>query len=84
MGMMIRVDWFALMTDLHVAGFSGYDVADQTDIPRTTLLDWKRGSEPRHADGERLICFWVAATGQPRDSVPMAQDLPSASKVLRK
>jgi hypothetical protein len=51
----LRVDWFRLITDLNRAGHSTRRFADNLGIARTTIEGWKAGSEPKHADGERLI-----------------------------
>lgn len=75
----IRVDWFRVLVDLDRAGFPLSDVADQAEIPRTTMLGWQQGREPRHADGETLLSFWAAACSKSRDEVPMTEDYPSAN-----
>jgi len=53
-----RVDWFQILADLRRIGLTDVVVAEQTGIPRTTLLGYKQGAEPKHADGERLLAFW--------------------------
>jgi hypothetical protein len=76
----LKIDWFRVLVQLRDKGFPVLDVADQTDIPRTTLIDMQNGAEPRHANGERLLEFWAAATGQCRDDAPLTSDFPSAHK----
>ena len=68
----LRIDWFRVLADLQEAGFPNDETAHQIDAPVRTLRDWKYGAEPRHADGERLIGFWVLATGKDRESLPRA------------
>lgn len=54
-----RVDWFRVLTDLKAQGYTLYQVADRTGIPRTTLIGYKDGGvEPKHSDGEQLLSFW--------------------------
>lgn len=54
-----RIDWFRVLTDLRVQGYSLYAVADETGIPRKTLDGYRsQGAEPRHSDGELLIALW--------------------------
>ncbi|MCB2251806.1 hypothetical protein KTQ74_07870 [Pseudomonas chlororaphis] len=66
-----RVDWFSVITGLSRAGYSPQSVADAIGVARTTLLGWKQGAEPRYTEGERLVLFWVQATGQARTTLPM-------------
>lgn len=66
-----RVDWFRLITDLNRAGNSTRRFADNLGIARTTIEGWKAGSEPKHADGERLIALWCEQLGRSRDQLPM-------------
>lgn len=57
-----RVDWFRVLTDLKAQGYSIYQVAEVTGIPRTTLLGYKDlGAEPKHSDGESLLAMWERA-----------------------
>ena len=66
-----RVDWFTVITGLSRAGYSPQSVADAIAVPRSTLLGWKQGAEPRYTEGERLVLFWVQATGWDRSKLPM-------------
>lgn len=66
-----RVDWFAILADLQRKGLPVSAVALQIGVPRTTLLGYKQGAEPKHADGERLVGLWVQITEHARDRVPM-------------
>lgn len=54
-----RIDWFRILADLRVQGYSLYAVADETGIPRKTLDGYRtHGAEPRHSDGELLLALW--------------------------
>lgn len=66
-----RIDWFRILADLRVQGYSLYAVADETGIPRKTLDGYRSGSEPRHSDGELLLALWERAMFPP---VPTCQD----------
>lgn len=66
-----RIDWFAVLVDLQRRGLSGRAVSEQVVVPYSTLSGWKQGSEPNHADGERLIALWMRMTDRPRADVPM-------------
>ena len=66
----VRVDWFRLLDQLKDEGYSLYDVAFFTEIPKSTLIGYKNGSQPRYHDGLRMIQFWSEATGQPIAEVP--------------
>jgi hypothetical protein len=64
-------DWFQVITDLGRRGIPVQVVSLEINIPRTTILGWKQGSEPKHHDGERLILFWCQVTGKERESLPV-------------
>lgn len=66
-----RVDWFGVLTDLNRRGLTTVTIAQLVTAPRATVLGWKQGAEPNHADGERLVGLWVRITGNARESVPM-------------
>jgi len=80
---MTRVDWFRILQDLKESGWSLYRVQEEIDIPKTTLIGYKSGAEPRHKDGEKLIGLWVRITVMPRDAIPMQADELSASSFRR-
>lgn len=67
----LRVDWFHILDDLKRRGFSLYALEAQIAIPKSTLINYKQGSEPNHMTGERLIGFWCQAMGRSRELVPM-------------
>lgn len=84
--MTARIDWPRLLEDLaHLLGepdASNPDVrvpcsqqrlANSLAVPKSTLYGWIEGSEPKHADGERLLVRWCALTGQARTFAPIAQ-----------
>lgn len=67
-----RIDWFRILTDLRVQGYSLYAVAEQTGIPRKTLDGYRnQDAEPRHCDGELLLALWERVMLPP---VPTVQD----------
>lgn len=66
-----RVDWFAVLIDLNRKGLTTVGIAQTIGTPRSTVLGWKQGGEPNHADGERLVALWLRMTEQPRDRLPM-------------
>jgi len=54
-----RVNWWQVIVDLGKANLSLADIAAATGIPKSTLDQYKnRNSEPKHADGERLLSLW--------------------------
>jgi len=66
----VRVDWFRLLDHLKDEGYSLYDVAFFTEIPKSTLIGYKNGSQPRYHDGLCLVQFWAEATGNGIAEVP--------------
>jgi hypothetical protein len=81
---MNRIDWPRLLEDIaYMLGeVDESNPAARTPVstarlavllatPRGTLIGWMDGSEPKHADGERLIDRWRVLTGKPREFAPM-------------
>lgn len=71
-----RVDWFRVIADLNRAGYSTRGFADSLGIARTTIEGWKAGSEPKHADGEKLLAWWSQVTGREVGTAPRQPRLP--------
>lgn len=88
-----RIDWPSLLGDIAYM-LGEIDPANPTvrepvntsrlaillHTPRGTLIGWLEGSEPKHADGERLIDRWLVLTGKPREFAPMERRSLSASQ----
>ncbi|MDO8298457.1 hypothetical protein [Lacisediminimonas sp.] len=72
-----RVSWFRIFNDLKVRGWSVYRIEEHLDVAKSTMLGWKAGAEPRHADGELLIVLWIQVTGEARDALPLERRYPS-------
>lgn len=66
----IRVDWFRLLAQLKDEGYSLYAVSHFTEIPKSTLIGYKNGSQPSYHQGVCLLDFWVQATGKDVAEVP--------------
>lgn len=66
-----RVDWFKVITGILRAGYSIQSIGETIGIPRSTLIGWKQGAEPRYTEGERLVSFWCQITGNDRTRLPM-------------
>lgn len=71
-----RIDWFRVIADLNRAGYSTRGFADSLGIARTTIEGWKAGSEPKHADGEKLLAWWSQVTGRDVGTAPRQPRLP--------
>jgi len=65
-----KTDWFRLIIDLNRAGFSLQTIASEIDVVASTLIGWKKGSEPRHHKGEALIDMWCRITKKERNDLP--------------
>jgi len=66
----VRVDWFRLLGHLKDEGYSLYDVSFFTEIPKSTLIGYKNGSQPSYHQGLCLVQFWAEATGESIADVP--------------
>lgn len=73
-----RISWFRLFADLKSEGWTLYDVVKELKISKSTLLGWKMGVEPKHADGERLIELWSMVTAKDRAVLPVERRYPNA------
>lgn len=67
----LHVDWFKVITALVRGGYSLSSIASHVRVPKSTLIGWKQGAEPRYSEGERLLSFWCQITGKNRKTVPM-------------
>lgn len=65
-----RTDWFRVLADLSKHRIGNRTVARRVHVSKGTVSNWKRGTEPRHSDGERLIALWCEITSQPRAKLP--------------
>ena len=77
----IRVDWFRVVAELQGKGYKIENIAAAIGVAKSTLMGWRNPpySEPRHADGERLVQLWCRVTGLPRDAIPVdVEDIMSA------
>jgi hypothetical protein len=63
-------DWFAVITEITRHGISVSAISAEIQVPRTTILGWKQGTEPKHADGEELVTLWQRITTKSRDQLP--------------
>jgi len=73
-----RISWFRLFAELKASGWSLYRIVGHLGVSKSTLIGWKMGVEPRHADGERLIVLWLEVTGKQRGELPVERRYPNA------
>lgn len=66
----VRIDWFRILVQLKDEGYSLYSVAHFTEIPKSTLITYKQGSQPSYHHGVRLLEFWSQAVGKPVQWAP--------------
>ncbi|RQV09807.1 hypothetical protein DF042_02290 [Burkholderia cenocepacia] len=67
------------------ADFTLAEIAQYTQIPRTTLLGYRNlGAEPKHYAGVTLLKLWAQVTGNAPDQAPTMQRMPTVSDILRK
>ncbi|MBJ9594313.1 hypothetical protein BLA50215_07041 [Burkholderia lata] len=80
-----NVDWFRVLEDVRRADFTLAEIAQYTQIPRTTLLGYRNlGAEPKHYAGVTLLKLWAQVTGNAPDQAPTVQRMPTVSDILRK
>jgi hypothetical protein len=75
-----RIDWFAVLVEFRRRGITDNALSAQVNIPRTTLIGYKQGAEPKHADGERLVRLWMAETQREREELPTTRLPPWLTK----
>jgi len=79
-----RIDWFRILDDVRREGFSLYEVAYYTSIPKSTLLGYKNaGHEPDHSTGDVILRFWSQVTLRNQGDAPRIPRMPSAAKLRR-
>lgn len=67
----VRVDWFRVLTDLCAPDGSLYQLAKETNIPRTSLQAYKNGREPAHSVGNQLLGYWALKKGATSADAPL-------------
>lgn len=67
----IRVNWFLVIIELARRGYTASAIGTAVDHPKSTVLGWKQGAEPKHCDGEKIIDLWCSVTGLGRDQLPV-------------
>lgn len=78
------VNWSRILDEVRGAGFTIREIAQYTQIPRSTLLGYHNlGAEPRHSSGAVLLRFWMQVTGKEIDAAPTWTPLPSAAQYRR-
>ncbi len=70
----LRTDWFRVTSDLERTGYSLPRAAKCIGAPRSTVRDWRYGSEPPHNYGILLLELWCEATGKDLRERPMIED----------
>lgn len=53
-------DWFRVICDLSRLGWSEYRISAAINVPKSTLIGWKQGAEPRYNDGQQLLNLWFS------------------------
>jgi hypothetical protein len=78
------VNWSRILDEVRGAGYTIREIAQYTQIPRTTLLGYQNlCAEPRHSSGDRLLRFWAQVTGKDASAAPMFTPPPSAAEYRR-
>lgn len=74
---MLAVDWVEVLAELRRMGYSLRAIAEHIELAHSNLVLYAQGtSRPLHATGERLVAFYLQATGKVREQVPMTRELP--------
>jgi hypothetical protein len=68
-----RVDWYRVIQQLRHVGLTYDEIGRRLGRGEATVIGWTQGSEPKHADGERLLDLW-RATVAPLADAPLITD----------
>lgn len=68
----VRVDWFAVITELERERISIAELAKRCVVSRGTISYWKSGGEPKHSDGQSLLLLYAETL--PGRAVPVVQN----------
>lgn len=64
------VDWCRVIDDLQKTSMNTRQIASKVFVSHATILAWKKGTQPRHSDGERLLALWWQVTDKTRGNLP--------------
>lgn len=65
-----RTDWFQVIIDLSWRGIVLQKISGSIGVPKSTILGWKQGAEPKHGEGEKMISLWCRVMDRPREALP--------------
>jgi len=74
------IDFARLLRQLRNLGRDVHQIALNTNLSETAIRNYVAGTQPLHANGERIIAFWCAETGHARSDCPTIRDLPTVSR----
>ena len=57
LGIAQRIDWFSILIDLQLRGYTNARVARRLGVAKNTVHGWKMGAHPAHALGEALLAL---------------------------
>lgn len=72
-------DWAAIVDALRRLGFTFQQLALTVEIPKSTLIDYRNGTTPRHPEGEALLRFYLHATLTRPGAEPKRIDFPDGN-----
>lgn len=79
-----RIDWFRIIEDVRREGYSLYDIAQYTTIPKSTLMGYRNlGSEPPYDMGVVLLKFWAQVMERSVADAPAVPRMPSVAASRR-
>ena len=62
LGIAQRIDWFSILIDLQLRGYTNARVARRLGVAKNTVHGWKMGAHPAHALGEALLALHQEVT----------------------
>lgn len=68
------VDWTALLNELRRLRIRTGMIGEFTGLSTGNIREYRLGNKsPLHANGERIIYFWMQATHKGREQLPMRE-----------
>lgn len=64
------IDWFRVLVDIRKEGITYDSMSERLDIPKSSLMDYKRNSRPKLEEGIRIIKLWHIETKQDYSYLP--------------
>jgi hypothetical protein len=76
MAIQFVVDWPVLLNELRNMGIGSGQISMRVYLSSGNIREYRAGlKSPMHANGERIIEYWMRKTGKNRSQLPMVEKI---------